>query len=236
MHLAQTSEHILRLEVEGQCTACGQAEVSPSAFKYMCERQEGEREVFVREPYSPIVGMNASHIHAVGKHHTLTQSGGSAGIEYVGQIVPVQLAGAYLHFILMLQMFAHVQEFIEVDAHLILRILLHAAVEDNQFAHLGIYLQHPVGRIILVLFTYKDEPYLGVTHHVLHLHLTAGSIEGDGDSPDGIRAEIHIQAFGLVLREYHNVLLHPHTQLQQRVAHLLHPQRELVPGYVVPLA
>ena len=202
----------------------------------MSQRKERERKVLVGKWHSAHMGTDGRQVHAVSKHHTLAQARSTTCIENIGKVVLIQLCRSAPDVIPVLLALSQTQELIKINADLILRILLHAAVKDYQLAHLGIYLQHTICRIILILLSHKDETHLGIAHHVLHLHLTAGGIERNRNHASRICAKVHIQAFRHILGKNHDILLNTHPQLKQSIAHLPHPHREVIPGNIIPVA
>ena len=175
-------------------------------------------------------------ILAMGLHDTLRQTRRTARVEDIGQVVGLQFVTALLHLVLMFQPLAHLQELVEIYARKVLRILLHLGVEDDQLLHVRIHLHHTQGNVVLVLLSHEYVADVGIRNHILHLVLTAGGIEGDGDSPYAVGSEVHHHALGFVLRECGNVFLHAHAQFQQGIRHQPHPPRELVPRDVHPFS
>ena len=135
----------------------------------------------------------------------------------------------------MLEGISQGQELIEIHTHLVLLILLDRAVKDNQSANTILYLQNTVRSVVLVLLSHKDIANLGIADHILHLCLTAGSIEGDGNGTDGIGAKVHIHAFWHILREDSHIFLNTNAQFHQCTANLMNSIRESIPRDVLPL-
>ena len=127
------------------------------------------------------------------------------------------------------------QELVEVEAHVVLRVLLYGGVKDDEPLHGVFYLEDAVGRVVLVLLADEDVAYLSVAHHVLHLCLGSSGIERDGDGADAIGTEIDVHALRHVLREDGDVLLDAYTQFQHRCRDAAHRPGIVCPRYFLPL-
>ena len=166
---------------------------------------------------------------AVGWHDALREACRTARVEDVGQVVGQQFVAALLHLLLMGMLLAQAQELVEVDARLVLRVLLHLRVEDDELLDVRLDLHHAQGRVVLELLAHEDEAHVGIRDHVAHLLLAARGIEGDGDGPHAIGSVVAEHTLGLVLREDGYLLLHLHTHLDEGIAYEPHLTRELVP-------
>ena len=229
MYLAQRHQYILRLEVDGELCATTQAPVAPGTLKDMCERQEAHDDILVREMHNSIVGGDGSSIHTIGESDTLGDTRGAAGVENVHQVIRLYGGSTLCHLLREGEALALSQEFIKVERYLVLRILLHRAVEDDEALQRGAHLEDAEGGIVLILLAHEDEADGGILDHILNLRLAAGGIEGDAHGTDAIGAKIDADALGLVLREDGDVLLHADAHLQQRIGHQRHTLGEFVP-------
>ena len=72
-------------------------------------------------------------------------------------------------------------------------------------------------------------------YHEAYLLLAAGGIEGHGNGPDAKGAEVGVEILHGILREYPDVLLHLHSQVEQGVRHLFHYCRKIVPCHRPPV-
>ena len=235
MHFAQALQDVGGTSVDSQRAASLQAEIGPSALEDVGEGQEVHDEVAVGERQSPNVSAESGVVHAVGEHDALADARRAAGVEDVGQVVLLHFGREPGYLFGVVLTVGKGKELIEVEAHIVLRILLDGRVEDDEPLHGVLYLEYAVGRVVLVLFADEDVAYLGVAHHVLHLHLACCGIERDGDGSDAVGAEIDIHAFGHVLREGGDVLLHPDAQFEQRGRHAAHGPGKVLPRYFLPL-
>ena len=89
---------------------------------------------------------------------------------------------------------------------------LHGAVEDDDFLKRGTNGNHAERHIVLQLLAHEDIAHAGIVDHIRHLRATARGIEGNGDSPHAIGAEVDIKALGLVLGEDGQIFLFAHAQ------------------------
>ena len=199
VHLAQRHLYVLRLEVDGELCAPTQAPIAPGTLEDMGEGQEAHDDILVRQMHDGIVGRDGGGIHPIGERDTLGNARGAAGIEDVHQVVGLHAGGTRRHLVGKGEALALAQELVEVERHLILRVLLHRAVEDDQALQRRTHLEDAEGGIVLILFAHEDETDGGILDHILYLCLATGGIEGDAHGPDAVSTEIHADALRLVL-------------------------------------
>ena len=229
VHLKHGLQHVLRAQVHCQRGTEADAEIAPCPLENVGEGQEVQYHILVGEWQRAYVGTESEGVLAMGLHNALRQSGRAARIEYVGKVVGLQLVGTLLHLFIMGQPLAHFQEFIEVNAGIVLCVALYRTVEDYELAQVGFNLHHAQSSVVLILFTHKDIADVGIGNHVTHLGLTAGGIEGYRHGSYGIGSEVAEQTFGLVLGEDCNLFLNLDTQFQHGVTYELNGFRELIP-------
>ena len=218
MNLEHRLQHILRLEVYAQCATVANAEIAPSTLEDMSEGKEVQNDILIGKGKCRHMTAEGCCILKMSLHDTLRQACCTTSVENVCEVFGLQLVATLLHFLLMLQSLAHLQELIEVDAGGVLRVLDNMRVEDYQLLDMWTYLHHTQGNVVLILLAYENVADLGIRYHIFHLRLAAGGIERNGDGTNTVGAKVHKQALGLVLREGGYVFLHSHSHLQQGIA------------------
>ena len=97
---------------------------------------------------------------------------------------------------------------------------MHQGVEYDDSFQSRTERYHPVGTIVLVLFTYEQETNLRIVDHELNLLFRTGSIERNRDGTNAPCTKVTTQILYGILREDTDILLHLHTQVQHSVADL----------------
>ena len=110
----------------------------------------------------------------------------------------------------------------------------HSPVEDNNLRQRLTHREHPLGFVILILLSHKEEADLGIAHHELYLLLRTGGIERDGYCPYAPCAEVAEQILNGVLREDAYVLLNFDAHVEHSVRHFVDRFRKLVPRIRLP--
>ena len=121
-------------------------------------------------------------------------SGRARSIENVAEVLIVGLLHTQGIFLLLgREVGSHsvIDEVLEIDRNVVLRILLDRGVKDNDFLERTGNGDDTERRVVLLLFTDKQDSHLRVIEHVGHLRTTAGRIERDGHHPDAIGTEIN---------------------------------------------
>ena len=234
MHFAQALQDVLWALVNGDGAAGLEAEIGPSAFEDVGERQETHAEVQVGKRQSPDVSTERCVIHPLGEHDAFADACSSACVEDVDKVVLFHFGDVFLDFFAVVFAVGESKEFLEVEADVVLWVFSDRRVEDDESLHVMLNLEHTVGCVVLVLFANKDVSNLGVADHVLDLHLARRGVERDGDRPDAIGAEVHIHTLRHVLREDGDVFLYADTQFQQRCRHTAHCLCKFLPRDAFP--
>ena len=225
------------MQVDADLCATLQADVGPAALEDVRQRQEVHRNVLIRQRGdADFVRTEGFHVVVVHQHDAFRFARRARGIEDVGNVAVGHFGSTFLYFGFVRQPVAPGKELVEVDGHrLVAGVLLHLAVEDDDLLERRTHAEHTDGGVVLKLFAHEEVADAGIVDDILRLCGRAGGIEGDGDGPVSIGAEVHVKAFGFVLREDADVFLNFHTQRQQGIGHLAHCLRELVPGDSDPL-
>ena len=201
----------------------------------MGERQEVHDEVLVCERQSPNVASKCGIVHAVSQHDTFTDACRAACIKNIREVVLLHFRSQLLNLFAVVFSIGESQELIEIKAHVVLWIFLDRRVEDDEPSHVMLDFKYAVGSVVLILLTDEDVMNLGITHHVLHLHLRSRCIERDSDGSDAVGAEVHEHTFGHVLRESCDVFLYADTQFEQRSRDATHGLGKAFPRNLLPL-
>ena len=98
---------------------------------------------------------------------------------------------------------------------------MHQRVEDDDTLQRRTERHHPAGTVVLLLFSHEQITDLRIVDHELDLLLRTGGIEWYRDGTDTPCTEVTLQILHRVLGEDTNILLYPHTKVQQCVADLL---------------
>ena len=229
MYLLEGLQHIGRSEVDAQGTSLGDAPVTPGPLKYVGKRQEIEDDILVCQGKYGVLVEDDGLEHEMRQHDALTHPRRTAGIEDVGQVGLLQFRRALLYLLRVRITLPHPDEFAEIDADLVLRVLHHGLVRDDKALHRGTHHHDAESHVVLVLLSHEDITDVGVVDHVLHLKFAAGGIEGDADGPDGIAPEIDIEILHHVLREHGHVFLYAHAPCQEGIGHGTYLGGKLVP-------
>ena len=222
VHLQHRLQHVLWLQVHGQCAAETKAKVTPGPLKDVGEGQETHNDILIRERQHAHMPTEGSSILSMGLHDTLRQARGATGIKDICQVVWLQFVAALLNLVLIGMSLTKSQELVKGNARLVLRIALHLGVKDDQLLHMRLYLHHTHSRVVLVLFAHKDDADVGIGNHVSNLWFTACGIEGDGHRTNAIGSVVHHHALRFVLRKDGNLFLHIYTEVQQSIRHQAH--------------
>ena len=215
MHFAQALQNVLRALIDSDWAAGFKAEIGPSAFEDVGERQETHAEVLVGKRQSPDVSTERCVIHPLGEHDAFADACSSACVEDVDKVALFHFGDVFLYFFAVVFAVGESKEFLEVEADVVLWVFPDRRVEDDESLHVMLNLEHTVGRVVLVLLANKDVSNLGVADHVLDLHLARRGIERDGDSPDAIGTEVYVHALWHVLREDCDIFLYADAQFEQ---------------------
>ena len=222
MYFSQTLQDVLWALIDSDWAAGLEAEIGPSAFEDVGERQKTHAEVLVGKRQSPDVSTERCVIHPLGEHDAFADACSPASVEDVDKVVLFHFGDVFLDFFAVVFAVGESKEFLEVEADVVLWVFPDRRVEDDESLHVMLNLEHTVGRVVLVLLANKDVSNLGVADHVLDLRLARRGIERDSDRPDAIGAEVHIHTLRHVLREDGDVFLYADTQFQQRCRHTAH--------------
>ena len=106
--------YFLRIGVDDNLSSYRQAQICPSAFEDMGERQEADGLVCIVYRYTLAVGFKSGIILSVGQYHTLRVTCRAACIQYVAYIVERSLFPQFLHLCLSGQSFTEFQEIGEI--------------------------------------------------------------------------------------------------------------------------
>ena len=87
MCLAHGLLDFLRVGVQDELCALGQAEVSPAALEDMSQRQEAHHTVFLADRHTFVVGLHGCVVLSVGKDDTLRVACRTTGVDDVADIV-----------------------------------------------------------------------------------------------------------------------------------------------------
>ena len=230
MHFLQRLQHVGRPQIDGQLRTFGQAEVRPRPLKHMGERKEVQHDILFPKRQDRVIGNNRIVIHPMAQHHPLAGPRGSRGIKYIGQVVHPKFGRTPLQLLVPFMSGTGLQKLLKINRHRVLRVLYHGRIENNQFLKRRTMRHATESDIVLVLFADKHITNFGIVHHVNHLALRTGSIKRYRDGPHAVSPEIHVQAFGHVLRKNSQILLHIHPQSQQGCRYLPYDFRKPIPG------
>ena len=224
MRLPHRVLYLVRIGVDDDVCTLRECQVGPSTLKNVRVWQETNYPVFLANGHTFVISFQCGMVLAVSKHHTLTIARCSAGVKYVTKVVVVGIGPSPFHFALPWQVFAQLQKIVEVQGVGVVGADAYVAVEHHNAFQRVTKCEHAVGLIILFLFANEDKTHLRIVHNKLHLLLTTGCIERHSNGANAIRAEVGIEILQTILREYGDILLRFHTQVEQSIAHLLHAQ------------
>ena len=222
MSLTQRLLYLLGISIDDEASALCETEDSPSPFEDMSIGKEVHDDVVFRHRHTPMVGFKGSMILSVGKYHTLAVACGSTGIEDVADVVVRCFCVEFLHLRLPGVVLAEFQEVIKIYGVGVAGHHPHARVEDNDSFESGARRQYPMCLVVLFLLAHEKDSYFRIVYHEAYLLLAAGGIEGHGNGPDAKGTEVGVEILHGILREYPDVLLHLHSQVEQGVRHLFH--------------
>ena len=174
-------------------------------------------------------------IHTVGEHHALAVARSAAGVEDIGEVVETGSLEPRRQFVVVGGIFAAFEKFVEIDGEVVLIVFLNFLVEnDNLLQRIG-KADDAERRVVLLLLAHEEEAHFRVVEHIRDLRPAACGIEGNGYHAYAVRAKIYVEAFGLVLREHRDVLLHAHAEFEQGARHLPDAHGKPVPRNGHPL-
>lgn len=114
MSLAHRLLYLLRVGVDYNLCAFAKTEEQPSALKDVRDGQEVHYAVFIRYRHNLVVSLKRGMKLTVRKHHALAVAGGSAGVEYVAEVVFIGLGIQLFHFRLPRTVLAERQEIVKI--------------------------------------------------------------------------------------------------------------------------
>ena len=229
MRLAHRLLHLLRIGVDYHRGTGIHTEDCPATLKDMGIGQEVHDAVVIVDRHALAISHHGSIKLAVSQDDALRITRRTTGIENVGDIVERGLLLQSLHFNLSGQVLAQFHEIAEIDGIGVMRRDMHLRVEHDDAFQCRTERKDATCLVVLVLFAYKQEAYLGIVDHKLYLLLRTGSIERNGHRTDAPSSEVALDILYRVLREDADVLLYLHTKVQQGIADLIDGLRHLIP-------
>ncbi|EJX09621.1 hypothetical protein EVA_02281 [gut metagenome] len=229
-------KHISGTQVDALLCSFRESEITPSTLKDMSKGQEIEENIVLRQRQNGIVYSQSLIILSISQHHALALPSRTAGIKDITEVFVIDLCHALVVFFLNLcigLLFA--EEVVKIHREMIVRMLLHLRIENDNTLKRTRYLQHTESHVVLQLFAHKEIANLGVIEHIGYLRSTAGRIKRNGNSTNTVSTKINEKRFGLILRKDSDILLRLHSQAKQCVGHLLNFGSELIPRDWNPL-
>ena len=156
----------------------------------MCIGQEVHNTIIFRYRHTLAIGDHRSIKLAVGQDDTFRVACSSTGIEDIGDIVERCLLLQLLHLNLTWQALTQFQKVAEVNGVGINLRKMNQGIEHNNAFKRRTERKDATGLVILVLFTNKEEAYLGIVDHKLYLLLGTGGIERNGHSTNAPSTKI----------------------------------------------
>ena len=229
VHLLQRLQHVGGAEVDGELHALRETEVRPRALKHVGEGQKVHEDVVLAQREHAVVHAEALVVHAVSKLHALAVARSAAGVEDIGEVVETGRIEPRRQFVVVGGVFAAFKKFVEIDGEVVLIVFLNLLVEDNDLFQ-GIGKADDAERcVVLLLLTHEEEAHFRIVEHIRDLRPAACGVERNGHHAYAVGAKVYVEAFGFVLREHRDVLLHAHAEFQQGARHLPDAHGKSVP-------
>ena len=199
MRLTHGLLYLHRVSVHDETCTCIQTQHSPTTLEDVCIGQEVHDAVILIDRHTLAIGNYGGIKLSVGQNNTFRITCCTTGIENIGDIIEGSFLLQPFHLNLSGQILTQLDEIAEINSIRIICRDLNQRVEHDDTLQRRTERKDATGFVVLVLFTHKEETYLGIVDHKLYLLLRRSGIERNGHSTNTPGSKVTLDILRRVL-------------------------------------